>query len=216
MNEIVKYKLKNSNTSGSKLFRTDLNSSNFDDMIVVGKSLLKNSVSKEEDDKTEDDQDLNGYDKEEDEDNEELNVRECREDILKELNEDLNTLEQLREQKRLLRSIRLRKEELKALEGRRIALEALKKLALDSEKQFDQAMVDNGEENEVDDGLIDTQPEPKKQILFEKQGESSETSNNDDLGDFLEMLKQKQVLFLSFNKIRFKFHKLIFHSFIKD
>lgn len=66
-------------------------------------------------------------------------IKEQREELIQEINSDIDTLEQLREQKKLLRSIRLRKEELKALEGRRKALEALKKIALDGEKQMDQA-----------------------------------------------------------------------------
>lgn len=80
------------------------------------------------------------------------NVKEQREEIIKEINTDIDTLEQLREQKKLLRSIRLRKEELKALEGRRKALEALKKIAIDGEKHLDQAFnflvepVDNKQE----------------------------------------------------------------------
>ncbi len=191
MTEIVKYKLKNNNTSDNNILRN----SNFQDLIVVGKSLPKRTIAEkeEEDERTEDDQDLNGYEKEDDDNNEETNLRECREDILKELNEDLNTLEQLREQKRLLRSIRLRKEELKALEGRRIALEALKKLALDSEKHFDQALFDDEEENKGDVDFVDLKSESKNKIHFEKQNDLEEMSNEDGLGAFLDMLKQKQI-----------------------
>ena len=66
-----------------------------------------------------------------------IEVKEKRDEIIREINTDIDTLEQLREQKKLLRSIRLRKEELKALEGRRKALEALKKLAVDGENDHD-------------------------------------------------------------------------------
>lgn len=138
-------------------YKTNTNKSNTnEDLMIIGKALLKNQEKDEsednEDAKTDNDQEVLDFDddhynqieeNDDDDDDEMVNknvsIKEQRKEILNEIDNDLTTLEQLREQKKLLRSIRLRKEELKALEGRRKALEALKTIALDGESQLVQA-----------------------------------------------------------------------------
>ncbi len=138
-------------------YKTNTKKSNInEDLMIIGKALLKNQEKDEsednEDAKTDNDQEVLDFDEDyynqieenDDDDGEEmvnknLSIKEQRKEILSEIDNDLTTLEQLREQKKLLRSIRLRKEELKALEGRRKALEALKTIALDGESQLVQA-----------------------------------------------------------------------------
>lgn len=114
-----------------------------DNLVVIGKSINK-SEDNEEDEKTENDQDalefdddyVSGFIKSAKKNRAE---NEQKEEAMRQMNIDLDTLQQLREQKQLLKSIRLRKEELKALEGRRKALEALKKIATDGEEEVNDA-----------------------------------------------------------------------------
>lgn len=147
--------------------------------------------------KTDDDQDILDYD--DDQNNYELSgqdgnksVREQREEIINELNNDLFTLEQLREQKNLLRSIRLRKEELKALEGRRKALEALKKIAVDGEKELDQAFDVLKTNNK---GPLIDQDQNVNFLDDAEEGNNNNQKRLQNFTEFLDMLKEKQVIY---------------------
>ncbi|CAF0749445.1 unnamed protein product [Brachionus calyciflorus] len=141
MNEIVdKYRKSIHNCSNQ----------NKDDqeLVVIGKGFNTNVINETfEDEKTENDQDILDFDedyltsllKNVGKREEAENLEEQREEILRHMNTNRDTLEQLKEQKELLRSIKLRKEELKALEGRQKALKALQKIAIEGEKEVDEA-----------------------------------------------------------------------------
>ena len=139
---------------------------------------------------------------------------EQRKEVYDALDSDLATLEQLKEQKSLLKSIRLRKEELKALEGRRVALEALRKIANQSEAELDRALGDGAGEMRSSSScgalesldrsggkvVANARSHESAEVAGFVEGEGVEDAESklkqvSDLCRFLEMLKEKQVIF---------------------